>query len=68
MSGSVHYKEKCVCGAEIEMGEVFEFISREKLSAKFETWQRQHNTCLPLFHEVQKFRLRRLKDGYNEIL
>lgn len=60
MSGEVYYREKCVCGAEIELGEEFNFIGVERLAAKFERWQSQHANCLRLFHEVQVIRAEKL--------
>lgn len=57
MAGQTIFRERCVCGATIEMSENFTFIGTENLAEKFSQWQALHAGCLPLFHNAQKVRL-----------
>lgn len=60
MSGQIIYREKCVCGAEIEMRESYSFIGYEDMANKFKQWQASHSNCVKLFHRIQEKRLKAL--------
>lgn len=68
MSGSVQYRQRCVCGAEIALTENFDFIAKTNLHETLEKWQRNHNGCLVLFREVQNIRMKRLAGGNEQEL
>jgi hypothetical protein len=61
MSESVHYYEKCVCGATITLTENYEFTSNGSIGEKFERWQDKHQACLQLFHQIQAGRMKQLE-------
>lgn len=70
MSGSRRYHQKCVCGAEIDLVDNYDFISSSDFEDYFENWAEEHSGCLKLFHDIQKLRAskiiedqKRLKTG-----
>lgn len=68
MGEQLVYNEKCVCGAEINMAESYDFISFEKLGQRFERWQQNHSHCLPQFIKIQAARLKQLEANNQKLL
>lgn len=68
MSGSIQYRQKCVCGAEIAVAENFSFVASARTPKHFEAWQREHRGCLVLFRKIQNIRIGRLTGNKQELI
>ncbi len=56
----IHYREKCVCGAEIEIEDEYDLFPHIDAKTQISEWKISHSSCSILFSDIQKIRMEKI--------